>query len=350
MALPHVRSERPVTDLRRLFSLMMVLCAGVASCRCSPKPHGTVGPASEGTGTSTAPVMKTTAPTTQTAPTASDTAALDVDTGCPAALAQTRTNGTRPGSYVAPTDDERRAAKAAVSKLLRGEPVGDAAAFGFEVVQLEGWSDAVLLREVADKRRGGGAYVVRKSGTSSLVVQAPHTFYDEGTFPLACELFQRTHARALFINTVHRYKAAPQTSDGKHPSDMAHAPATTFQSATEAAVEVVPKVSVVQLHGFADRKLGARAVVSTGEKRGGSQVVARVAKALEGIVGPRILKYPEDTNELGATTNVQGAIVRRAGGQFLHIEMDDGLRRDLLHDATLRAKALDALGTILTGP
>jgi len=75
-----------------------------------------------------------------------------------------------------------------------------------------------------------------------------------------------------------------------------------------------------------------------------------VARAIEEIVGPRVLKYPEDTSELGATTNVQGAIVRRAGGQFLHIEMADGLRRDLLRDAALRAKVLDALGAALAGP
>ena len=338
----------PVADVRRITSLAFALCAGVAACRCSPAPHGNVGPSTEGS-VAIAP-MKTAGPSASTSPAASDSAALDTDTGCPAALAETRRGGTRPGAYVAPTEAQRRAAHAAVAKLLRGESVGDVAAFGFEVVPLEGWGDAMLLREVADQRRGGGAYVVRKGGSSTLVVQAPHTFFDEGTFPLACELFQRTRARALFINTVHRYKAAPQTSDGKHPSDMAHAAASTFQSATEAAVEVVPRVSVVQLHGFADRQLGGRAVVSSGEKRGGSPHVARVARALEEIVGPRILKYPEDTSELGATTNVQGAIVRRAGGQFLHIEMADGLRRDLLRDAALRAKVLDALAAALAGP
>ena len=279
-----------------------------------------------------------------------DTTALDVDTGCPAALAETRRGGTRPNSYVAPTDDERRATRAAVSALLRDQAAGDVAAFGFEVVPLEGWPDAVLLREVADKRRGGGAYVVRKGSASSLIVEAPHTFYDEGTLPLACEMFQRTRARALFINTVHRYKTSPAGADGKHPSDMAHAAASAFQAATEAAVEVVPHVAVLQLHGFADRKLGARAVVSTGEKRAGGALVARTARALEAVVGPRILRYPDDTNELGATTNVQGAIVRRAGGTFLHIEMDDVLRRDLLRDAALRGRALDALGTTLRGP
>jgi len=273
-----------------------------------------------------------------------DASQLDVDTGCPAALAETRRNGTRPNSYAAPSTEERGIARGLMARLLRGEKVDDAASLGFEITTLEGWPDTVLLREAGDKRRGGGAYVVRKGGQSSLIVQAPHTFYDEGTFPLACEFFQRTHARALFINTVHRYRASPADDKGNHPSDVAHSPNSLFQAFTEGAVDAIPKIAVVQLHGFAERNIPARAVVSAGEKRAGAAIVASAARALEGAVGPRVLRYPEDTNELGATTNVQGAVVRRAGGLFLHIEMEGGTRRDLLRDASMRAKALDAIG------
>lgn len=237
-----------------------------------------------------------------------------------------------------------------MARLLRGENASDTASFGFEIAPLEGWSDTVLLREAGDERRGGGAYVVRKGGASSLIVQAPHTFYDEGTFPLACELFHRTRARALFINTVHRYRGAAAGPDGKHPSDVAHAADSMFQALTEAAVDALPKLVVVQLHGFAEREIPARAVVSAGTRRPGAGVVARGARALEDVVGPRVLRFPEDTGELGATTNVQGAIVRRAGGLFLHVEMAEGLRRDLLRDASLRGRALDAIGNSVTAP
>ncbi len=331
-----------VEKLRRLCSVTMLLCAGFAACRCNPR--------TDGAPTSTPPITPMPSASAPPPSSTAEIAALDTDTGCPAALAETRRGGTRPGSFVAPGEADMKAARAAVAKLLRGEATGDVAAFGFEVVPLEGWGDAVLLREVGGKKRGGGAFVVRKGSASTLVVEAPHTFYDEGTFPLACEMFQRTKARALFINTTHRYKSAPQTTDGKHPADVAHAPATLFQSATEGAVDAIPKLSVIQLHGFADRKVGARAVVSTGEKKPGGPIVARVAKAFEAVVGPRILRYPEDTSELGATTNVQGSIVRRAGGQFLHIEMDDVLRRDLGRDAALRGKAIDTLAASFTNP
>jgi hypothetical protein len=321
-------------SLRRIGFPVVALGMAFTACRCSPKPSDSQAPMSS---------SSTAAPQNS-----AETAALDIDTGCPAALAETRKGGTRPNSFTAPSDADMAKAKAAMTKLLKGGDIAaDAKEFGFEVVPLDTWPDAVLVRELPSKKRGGGAYVVRKNSTSNLIVQAPHTFYDEGSFPIACDFFQRTKARAFYINTTHRYKSAPE-SGGQHPADVAHSPTTLFQAATEGAIDAVPKLSVVQLHGFADRKLGARAVVSVGEKKPGNPYVAKVASALEAVVGPKILKYPEDTGELGATTNVQGSIVRRSGGKFLHIEMDDGLRKDLVGDAALRGKALDALANAVS--
>lgn len=302
----------------------MLFCMGLGACRCGPG-------SGEKPGSTTQAQMKN-----------------EGATECPAALADTRRDGTRPNSYVEPTDDERRAARAAMSAMIKSGTTGDLAAFGFEEVPLEGWPGTVLWRE--KQRRGGGAYVVRKGSPSTLLVEAPHTFYDEGTFPLACDLFQRTKARGLFINTVHRYKASEKDARGQHPSDVAHNPNALFQAMTEGVVDAVPKLTVVQLHGFANHEVSAKAVVSSGEKKGGAPLVARVQQALEQAIGGRVVKFPEDTNELGATTNVQGMAVRRSGGRFVHIEMEDVLRRDLNNDAALRAKAFGALGSVLLEP
>jgi hypothetical protein len=62
-----------------------------------------------------------------------------------------------------------------------------------------------------------------------------------------------------------------------------------------------------------------------------------------------VKKYPEDSGELGATTNVQGQIVRASGGRFLHVEIEASLRRGLLTDARLRASMLDAIASALEG-
>jgi hypothetical protein len=339
-------SRKRVGPRHRLFSLALVAGMGFTACRCNPKPE----PAKPAPVNSATQAVSSSSSTPPTAPsTSGDPAALESEGGCPAALAETRRGGAKPNLFVAPTDAEMKAMKAGMAKILKGDDKVDASSFGMEIVPLEGWPDAVLVREAGEKRQGRGAYVIRKGSTSNFVVQAPHTFYDEGTFPIACDLFQRTKARALFINTVHRYKGAPETGNKEHPADVAHAPITLFQAGTEGLIDAVGKPQVIQVHGFADRKLGARAVVSVGEKKAGNPLVAKVAKAVEEVTGPRILKYPEDTKELGATTNVQGAIIRRACGKFLHIEMDDNLRRDLVKDAAFRGKMLDALWGAFSG-
>lgn len=338
---PHIDyAERRVGHRNRAFFLTLLL--GFTACRCNPKPE----PEKPAPTSSTSQAVT---PPSSSSGTSSE-APVEPDGGCPAALAETRRGGSKPNLFVAPTEAEMKAAKAAIAKLLKGDEKSDFGAFGMEVTPLEGWPDTLLVREAGEKRQGRGAYVIRKGSTSSFVVQAPHTFYDEGTFPIACDLFHRTKARALFINTVHRYKGAPETVNKEHPADVAHAPMTLFQAGTEGVIEVLGKsTQVIQVHGFADRKLGARAVVSVGEKKAGNPLVAKVAKAVEEVTGPKILKYPEDTKELGATTNVQGAVIRRAGGKFLHIEMDDGLRRELVKDAAFRGKMLDALWGAFSG-
>ena len=275
---------------------------------------------------------------------------------CPAALVAARKGGADPERYVVPSDGERSAIRDVAEKLLGGAPRARqeaslaAAGAGFEIVDVAEIPGAVLLREVEDKRRGGGAYLFRIGGAPKLLVQAPHTFFDEGTLPLACELFQRGNAAALFIDTAHRYKSAEANEDSEHPADVAHATTSLFQAATEGALKVAKAPTVIQLHGFAPRKTGARVVVSSGEKKPGVALVGSAQQALKGVVGDGVLRFPEDTSELGATTNVQGQIVRQSGGRFLHVEIEAKLRRDLLSGADLRARFLDALTGVLAAP
>jgi hypothetical protein len=257
---------------------------------------------------------------------------------------------------VVPTAAERDAIRAAIASLIKSGAAARAVAeqrvtaIGFEIVDVADLPSVVLIRESESRRRGGGAYLVRfGSRPSQLAVEAPHTFFDEGTLPLACDLFARTNAVALFVNTAHRYKSSPPDARGDHPSDVAHSADSLFQAATEGLIEAVPAPTVVQLHGFAGRANDTSLVLSAGEKRGGDELVTRAQAALARVV-TGVKKYPEDAGELGATTNVQGQIVREAGGRFLHVELESGLRRQLLADMRLRASLLDALATSLAEP
>lgn len=285
-----------------------------------------------------------------------------VDGRCPDVLERTRDGGLDPDRYVVPTEAERKAIREAVTILMNGgadavaRATPHATAASFEVVELPEL-EALLLRE-RGKKRGGGAYVIRPGSTARLHVQAPHTFYDEGTLPLACELFARSRAGTLFINTSHRYRSAPQTPGGHYPADVAHARDSIYQAATEGLLKARPRATVIQVHGFGERDGSAvagmpsaqpRIVLSAGIRTPGSPVVSRVATALSRVVDGGVLRYPEDHSELGATTNVQGAIVRESGGTFLHMEMAAPLRRDLLINPNVRANVLATLADAMEG-
>ncbi len=281
-------------------------------------------------------------------------AAFDVPPGCPAVLAATRAGGMDAGRFVAPDPVERGAVRDAIAHLVGDGEAGRRAAHasalgaGYEIVDPLDLPGAVLLREVASRRRGGGAYVVALAPRAPhLFVQAPHTFYDAGTFPLACALFATSGAAALFIDTSHRYRSAARDATGAHPADNAHNAASLFQAATEGLLRGRRGATVVQLHGFSERQGGASLILSSGGGGPGDETVAQAAAAMAPIVGSGVRRYPEDTRDLGAVTNVQGIAVRRAGGRFLHVELDADLRRALLADAALRGRMLGALATVL---
>lgn len=277
-----------------------------------------------------------------------------VDGRCPDVLERTRDGGLDPDRYAVPSEAERRALREAVTILMNGgadaieRATPHATAASFEVVKVPEL-ETLMLREKG-RKRGGGAYVIRPGSQARLHVQAPHTFYDEGTLPLSCELFARSRAAALFINTSHRYKSAPQTPGGHYPADVAHARDSFFQAATEGLLKARPHATVIQVHGFGERESsGAEVVLSAGVKTPGSPVVSRVATALSRVIDGGVLRFPEDHSELGATTNVQGAIVRESGGTFLHMEMAAPLRRDLLGNPNVRANVLATLADAMEG-
>jgi len=268
---------------------------------------------------------------------------------CPIELSQARQGGSDADRYVVPSQDEWLRARSLVEQLAREGASsvdsirGDATALGLEIAAIDGQSSVFVLRERPDNKRGGGAYLFRLGARAPLIVQAPHTFYDEGTFPLACDLFRESNALALFIDTAHRYKAHEADEEGKHPADVAHATGSLFHAATEGVLRANPRITVIQLHGFSPRESGAAIVLSNGTSAQSGEVVSRVAHLLSAVVPGKVERFPEEASELGATTNVQGRAVRAAGGTFLHIEMSAPLRQTLLTEAELRASVFRAL-------
>ena len=137
---------------------------------------------------------------------------------------------------------------------------------------------------------------------------------------------------------------------GDHPADVAHARDSLFQAATAGALGALAGLTVLQLHGFAPRESGAAVVLSSGANQSGAPLPTRARDCLLPIVPGPVLRFPDECQELGATTNAQGAVVRAAGGRFLHVEMSAALRQLLLSDEVFRGRYLDALARSLALP
>lgn len=259
-----------------------------------------------------------------------------------------------PRAYVPPSDAQARAMTgltralfaAPAMRLADLRPLADAA--GYEV---EAWEVAgrryLAARERPERRGGGGALVVRADVPAgpAVLLQAPHAFHDLGTERIALDLFfaaEDAWPRALFVNTIHRYLDLDGVKRKRDdaPADPCHNPGHLLALATAAAIEVLPDVEVLQLHGFdADRDDDPdppAAIVSGGERPPSPRARA-VAEALRPALARRVALFGDDIDRLGATTNVQGQVARARGAaaRFVHIELAAGLRQELRGDPDL---------------
>ncbi|WP_438003192.1 hypothetical protein WME89_30320 [Sorangium sp. So ce321] len=73
--------------------------------------------------------------------------------------------------------------------------------------------DLWVLSDDGPRRRGAAVVVLRAGPAAPLIVEAPHTFFDRGTLPIALAVFDAQRARALIVNTSHRYGGLPKPGD-----------------------------------------------------------------------------------------------------------------------------------------
>jgi len=269
-----------------------------------------------------------------------------------------------PGAYTAPDEAQREALAALVRRMFAEPPPASpaelselAARAGFTVQGWEVQGQRYLAAvEEAGRRGGGGAYVVRLGAPAGppVILQAPHGFHDLGTERIALELLLagRAWPRALFVNTVHRYLGPDglRRRQAASPADPCHSPQHLFAVATAAALDVLPRAEVVQLHGFGDEdddEAGGpqpEAIVSGGRATAATPRSQAVARRLREALGVEVALFPVDIDRLGATTNVQGrAILARGAADFVHIEMSRALRDQLRRDPAARERLAAAL-------
>lgn len=274
-----------------------------------------------------------------------------------ARLQELRTGGRDRVVYREPSDAEADAYRSFIRDVLSARP-GDArvpaAPPGFMLERLP--RDLLLVAEKPDSRRGAGAIVFRLAGPASdFVVEAPHTFFDMGTLPIAVAAFERTRGRALLINTVHRNRAREQNdpSDpgttgsgddeetGSSPSDLAHAARSFFLAAHEELAAAWPVAVTLQFHGFRDEIAdGASVILSAAGTR---SELETPAASLRNVLGADTVRvFPAQSRILGGVTNVEARVSAKLGGRFVHVEMSRSLRDRLTGDAALLSCFVDA--------
>ncbi|MBN2194459.1 MAG: hypothetical protein JW751_16700 [Polyangiaceae bacterium] len=255
--------------------------------------------------------------------------------------------------YRAPTEDEAKEyrvwvgaiAKAAWTDRLPTHPAPE----GFSG-RLGNAGALWLLQEQPTRKRGAGVVVIRPSRGTSVLVEAPHTFFDEGTLEIALSIFHGIGARGLLANTMHRYVTVPETLRGDKDevrnavSDLAHEDRTYF-SAAHRSLLGVEALTTLQIHGFADATApGVMAVVSAARTTGDALAVAR---ALRDALGDDVVRvYPDEIDVLGGTTNVQAKASRELGLPFIHVELSRSLRDSVREDPALAARLVEAFRTL----
>ena len=201
---------------------------------------------------------------------------------------------------------------------------------GFGVTQLP--DDILLLSDV--ENRGWGHFLHAPQRSSSVLLQAPHQFYDLRTGEIAVALFEQGAGKTLAMNSAHRYsngKDAPHT-------DWAHLPSAPLNAFTRASLNADPTSIVVQVHGYAETKRRSQAgrqsdvIISSGQ-RWPHPTMLNLAECLQKNTDWNVLRYPQDIGELGGTTNVQGRLMNSLGNpRFIHLELSSELREALTQD------------------
>jgi hypothetical protein len=239
--------------------------------------------------------------------------------------------------YVIPTIQEQEDFAALTATLLGNDLTGAAAlahrnnyGLSYYVDRGDDYAVSYLLREQKPIEKGWGLYAFRVDSTSQVIIEAPHPLYDKRTPTVALDLYRALDARALLIAGAHR-----NANRGKS-ADVAHATQSIFQSVHIALAEEIQTkpgdVIILQIHGFHSTKHEGypEVVFGLGENPLPKEVAIaekiKEALATQGIRAGICAGLDSNLQDLCARTNVQSSVTNE--GSFIHIEIDEKLRRD----------------------
>ena len=252
-----------------------------------------------------------------------------------AILQRHRTTGT----FDIPSIADARTAQARFTGLLSG--AGAPLPPGLMQARVEG-RDERILKEGADDCRGRGIYRLNDAiGAVPLAIVAPHDGADRHTGEIARLLFEETAASAAAWNSAPR-RPGPDCPGGGDPTRVDTHYLTAFSLAF---AKRHPQGRIVQVHGFDGELRTSRAaqladmIVSDGSRYPSPRLLDLADCLSASMVPSRVVVFPLETAELGATVNRQGRALRDEGFTgFAHIEMSAAFRERLLAEPDLRAE------------
>lgn len=253
-----------------------------------------------------------------------------------------------------PSAAEARRAEAMFGDLMAqaAAGTGDAGAvqagrFGFALHRPE-QPGTLALAEPEGTCGGRGVYLLREGqGLVPVALVAPHRGADLRTGEIAAALFAEFPFAAAAWNSAPRRSGEGCAEGG----DVTREPTHYLTAFSQAFARRHPRGRIVQLHGFDPaRRQGqaareADAIVSDGSSAPSEQLLD-LAECLSAAFPQRsFLVYPIDTDQLGATTNAQGQVLRAAEfSGFAHLELSAGFRKALEADPAERARLAACLG------
>ena len=203
-----------------------------------------------------------------------------------------------------------------------------------------------VVFEKADKKCGRGFYVFAKSKfTRNIALEMPHRFFDKGTGLIGYRLMLTGYYVAGSWNSVFRYQTPnyiPYTSDMAHNSGHSY-----FSAFTNAFCKSMPNESMlIQLHGYTTNNKengkvkNSKIVLSEATNKPSKKFLYYAERLRKRMPNPLYI-YPEVKNieELAALNNASALTLRKHRMKkfiFMHVEMNQEIRKDMLEDFSLR--------------
>jgi len=187
----------------------------------------------------------------------------------------------------------------------------------------------LVLSPDAQQTEAYGFFIFRINSNMPLIIQSPHRFFDLHTGKIAMQFFLESRAKACAWNTVHRRNV-----------DFGKEKTSFFHALTLASIDTDQDISVIQLHGYGQKRnsepLVDDVILSNGVFKPSAKLY-EISNCLSKYQDIDVAVFPIHVSQLGGTRNVASKAFKQSSlHNFFHIEMSKTYRERLRDKKDLR--------------